>query len=256
MLHAEERHDGAAARLDAHTSPDAARLCPPSQRNPPAVPSPIRWVTPALCVLVRQSRLAPTVDQASISVGEADCRRLPGEFAEPQQPAYHSGDGLSIADRRNRACPDICSIAGRRHRYRARSHRSRTTASICGVGRRCPDHCPRRRWRGSASRSRIARLVAPRCSISPVARSNSGAATNGGGRPPPRTSVANPPAGEKDRRSGFIQPERVEPDHVVDAEIIFRIVAFHVIVPDIEDIFPRNRNQRRILLHQVFGLAN
>src|ERR1700737_2015228 len=64
------------------------------------------------------------------------------------------------------------------------------------------------------------------------------------------------PAGAKDWRSGLVQPERVEPDHVVDAEIIFRIVALHVVVPDIEDIFPRDRYQRRILLHEVLSLPN
>src|ERR1700719_4218217 len=61
------------------------------------------------------------------------------------------------------------------------------------------------------------------------------------------------PAGDKDSRSGLIQPERVKPDHVVDAEIIFWIVALHVVVPDIEDIFPRDRHQRRILLHEILG---
>src|SRR5262249_13988913 len=43
-------------------------------------------------------------------------------------------------------------------------------------------------------------------------------------------------------RSGLVQPESVEPDHVVDAEIIFRIVALHKVVPDIEDILPRHRH--------------
>src|SRR5580700_11487911 len=42
-------------------------------------------------------------------------------------------------------------------------------------------------------------------------------------------------------RSGLIQPEGVEPDDVVDAEIIFWIVTLHVVVPDIEDIFPCDR---------------
>src|SRR5262249_17466849 len=46
------------------------------------------------------------------------------------------------------------------------------------------------------------------------------------------------PVGDNDCRSGLVQPERVEPDHVVDAEIIFRIVALHVVVPDIEDVLP------------------
>jgi hypothetical protein len=45
--------------------------------------------------------------------------------------------------------------------------------------------------------------------------------------------------------SGLIQPERVEPDHVVDAEIIFWIVALHVVVRDVEDIFPCDRGGRR-----------
>src|ERR1700736_3688931 len=62
------------------------------------------------------------------------------------------------------------------------------------------------------------------------------------------------PTGDKDPRSGLVQPERVEPDHVVDAEIIFWIVALHVVVPDVEDIFPCDRYQRRILLHEVLRL--
>src|SRR5438552_16628661 len=64
------------------------------------------------------------------------------------------------------------------------------------------------------------------------------------------------PAADKDCRSRLIQPERVEPDNVVDAEIIFWIVALHVVVPDIEDIFPCDRHQRRILLHEVLSLPN
>src|SRR6266850_6089723 len=64
------------------------------------------------------------------------------------------------------------------------------------------------------------------------------------------------PAGAKDWRSGLVQPERVEPDHVVDAEIIFRIVALHVVVPDIEDILPGDRHQRRVLRYDVLGLPN
>src|ERR1700730_128349 len=45
-------------------------------------------------------------------------------------------------------------------------------------------------------------------------------------------------------------------DHVVDAEIILWVVALHVVVPDIEDIFPRDRYQRRILLHEVLSSPN
>src|ERR1700694_2779832 len=65
-----------------------------------------------------------------------------------------------------------------------------------------------------------------------------------------RQSAAHP-AGDKDCRSGLIQPERVEPDHVVDTEIIFWIVALHVVVPDIEDILPGDGYQWGILLHEV-----
>src|SRR5215831_773123 len=73
---------------------------------------------------------------------------------------------------------------------------------------------------------------------------------------PTASRTAPHPAGDKDCRSGLIQPERVESDHVVDAEIILRVVALHVVVPDIEDIFPRDRHQRRVLLHDVLGLPN
>src|SRR5229473_3263956 len=101
----------------------------------------------------------------------------------------------------------------------------------------------------------MTRVVVPRMVISLVI------STCGGGvpcpirwhwawRPRPR------PADDKDCRSGLIQPVRVEPDHVVDAEIIFWIVALHVVVPDIEDIFPGDRYQRRILLHEILSLPD
>jgi hypothetical protein len=47
------------------------------------------------------------------------------------------------------------------------------------------------------------------------------------------TELRSGPNDATPSRSGLIQPERVEPDHIVDAEIIFRIVALHVVVPDI-----------------------
>jgi len=53
--------------------------------------------------------------------------------------------------------------------------------------------------------------------------------------------------------SGLIQPECIEPDNVIDAEIFLRIVALNVVEPDIDDVFPRDRHQRRILLHDVLG---
>src|SRR6516165_830582 len=64
------------------------------------------------------------------------------------------------------------------------------------------------------------------------------------------------PACDRACRSGLVQPERIEPDHVVDAKIIFRIVALHVVVPDVEDILPCNWHQRRVLLHDVLSLAD
>src|SRR5439155_18190184 len=41
--------------------------------------------------------------------------------------------------------------------------------------------------------------------------------------------------------SGFVEPEGVEPHHVVKAEIFVRVVAFDVVVPDVVDLLPRDR---------------
>jgi len=54
----------------------------------------------------------------------------------------------------------------------------------------------------------------------------------------------------------FVQPERIEADHVIDPEIILRIVALHVVVPGVVDPLPDHRQQRRIALHERFGLAD
>src|SRR5262245_4268971 len=45
-------------------------------------------------------------------------------------------------------------------------------------------------------------------------------------------AAATPPG------SRLIQPDRIEPDDVVNAEIVIRVMALHVIVPDVVDLFP------------------
>src|SRR5205814_10112086 len=54
----------------------------------------------------------------------------------------------------------------------------------------------------------------------------------------------------------LVEPEGVEPGDVVDAEIFVRVVALHVIVPDVVDLLPGDRQYRRVLLHDGFGLAD
>src|SRR5436305_14696712 len=57
-------------------------------------------------------------------------------------------------------------------------------------------------------------------------------------------------------RLRLVEPERVEPDDVVNAEIIFWVVALYVIVPDVVDLLPRDRQYWRVLLHDDLGLAH
>src|ERR1700722_17335247 len=57
-------------------------------------------------------------------------------------------------------------------------------------------------------------------------------------------------------RGLFVEPERVEAHAVVDAEIFVRIVALHVVVPDVVDVLPGDRQHRRILLHDHLGVAD
>src|SRR5215469_11757099 len=57
-------------------------------------------------------------------------------------------------------------------------------------------------------------------------------------------------------RLPFIQPDCVESDYVVYAEIVGRIVALDVVVPDVVDVFPGYRQEWRILFQDSFGLAD
>src|SRR5882724_5641711 len=114
----------------------------------------------------------------------------------------------------------------------------------------------RRGWTQPACRpmpSASERWRSPRCSSAPGSSCSARAQRRARSKRPPDRA---PDQGATSCRSGLIQPERVEPDHVVDAEIIFWIVALHVVVPDIEDIFPCDRYQRRILLHEVLSSPN
>src|SRR5215470_1424979 len=54
----------------------------------------------------------------------------------------------------------------------------------------------------------------------------------------------------------LVEPERVEAHYVVDAEVLLRIVALHVVVPAVVDLLPGDRQERRVLLHDRLGLAD
>src|SRR5215212_2743984 len=57
-------------------------------------------------------------------------------------------------------------------------------------------------------------------------------------------------------KSRLVEPVRVKPYHVVDSEVLLWIVAFHVVEPDVDDIFPGHRYQRWVLLHDILGAAD
>src|SRR5262245_7399810 len=54
----------------------------------------------------------------------------------------------------------------------------------------------------------------------------------------------------------LVEPERVEAHHVVDAEVLLRIVALHVVVPAVVDLLPGDRQEWRVLFHDHLGLAD
>src|SRR5437763_207761 len=56
--------------------------------------------------------------------------------------------------------------------------------------------------------------------------------------------------------SRLIEPERVLPHDVVYAEIVVGIMPFNIVVPDVVDLFPGDRQYRRVLFHDSFGLAD
>src|ERR1041385_6178944 len=57
-------------------------------------------------------------------------------------------------------------------------------------------------------------------------------------------------------RSRLVEPEGVEPDDVVNAEIVLWIVALYVVVPDVVDLLPGDRQYRRGLFHDGLGLTH
>ena len=58
------------------------------------------------------------------------------------------------------------------------------------------------------------------------------------------------------RRSRFVEPDRIQAHNVEDTEIGVRVETFDVTVPDLVDAFPGDRQERRILLHDGFGLVD
>src|SRR5215472_17881791 len=57
-------------------------------------------------------------------------------------------------------------------------------------------------------------------------------------------------------RSRLVEPDRIQTHDVKDAEISGGVVALDVIVPNVVEPFPGDRQLRRILLHDAFGLTD
>ncbi len=57
------------------------------------------------------------------------------------------------------------------------------------------------------------------------------------------------------RGSGLIEPDRIQTHGVEDAEIGGWVETLDVIVPNLVDPFLGDRQQRRVLLHDGFGLV-
>jgi hypothetical protein len=58
------------------------------------------------------------------------------------------------------------------------------------------------------------------------------------------------------RSSRFVEPDGVLPPDVVDAEIVGGVEALDVVVPDVVDLLPGDRQNRRVLFHDLLGLAH
>src|SRR5262249_19557917 len=56
--------------------------------------------------------------------------------------------------------------------------------------------------------------------------------------------------------SRLVKPDCIQSDNIIDAEVFGRIMTLYVIVPDVVDVFPRYRQEGRILFHDGFGLAD
>src|SRR5690349_9663463 len=56
--------------------------------------------------------------------------------------------------------------------------------------------------------------------------------------------------------SGLVEPNRIQPHDVKYAEIVMGGMPLHVIVPDIIDFLPADRQEGRILFHHRLGLAD
>src|SRR5262249_60095750 len=70
---------------------------------------------------------------------------------------------------------------------------------------------------------------------------------------PPSSTDVNRSSGSSSSGS-LIEPEGVEADDVVDAEVVVWIVTLHVIPPYIVDLLPRNGQYRRGPLLDLFPL--
>src|SRR5580692_4332190 len=56
--------------------------------------------------------------------------------------------------------------------------------------------------------------------------------------------------------SRLVEPECVLAHYVVYAEIIVWVMPLHIVVPDVVDFFPGDREHRRVLFHDGFGLPH
>src|SRR5712691_6490817 len=54
----------------------------------------------------------------------------------------------------------------------------------------------------------------------------------------------------------LVQPERIKADHIVNPKVVIRIMALDIVVPAVVDLLPGHREQRRVLFHDLFGMAD
>src|SRR5437763_234041 len=124
------------------------------------------------------------------------------------------------------------------------------------------------RCRASSWRTSRRRSAAPMCSpttswrsmpagISRCSRSKSASwAKRGLTSTSPALTTSNSGELFPERRSRLVQPERVVPNDIVDAEVVVGVMPLHIVIPDVVDLFPGHREHRRVLFHNGFGLPH
>ena len=67
---------------------------------------------------------------------------------------------------------------------------------------------------------------------------------------------STPPEGDARGWASLIEPDDIVAVDVVEAEILLRFQALHVVVPSVVDFLPDHWQQGRIVLHEFLGLAD